>query len=267
MEISKLSSVYFWPSDISFAPNPYPDVFDLCAAALTFNTEDKDKAVRDFKPYYHKLVGGTYRVNIYDTTGHTFKLLAISPNGVVFGEIDFTTIAATNYHYAVFSVTGWDPKLMFAIYDVDDEKIYGVSDYHSISDTAIHGRSLTLTCSNPGFVYNYLHTSSLVLLRIPAVFSGRTTAEDIETDDTIDTRYLLSSEVKSQRLLKVLPVPAHIHNQIAVALKCSSLVIAGKSWIQEESYRQDQIAEDFEYYYGRVNLTEQGSTIRNVYKA
>lgn len=271
MNISTLSSVVFWPCDISFAADPYPDAFDLCQAGLTFNTEVNDDRVRIRPHYFHKLESSdTIKVAIFDNTTHVIKLLLLDEDGTVLDSADFAPVDATNYQVAQApSLVGYEAtKVMFAIYDENDGKIYGISDYHYIRESiAARIASVLITHGNAGFDYDYAHKTLSFQVRMPGVFNEGVPAEEIEVDDTIDTRYLLSSEVKKLRTLKVFPVPSHIHHQLSVILKCSSLSIVSKSWIQEEGYDVTRVAEGYQYLKGRVNLTEQGSTIRNVYKA
>lgn len=268
--VSPLSSVVFWPCALAY--NDINNLIDVCALAVTFNTEDKNKAIRDFQPYFHKILKtDTITVALdADVPANVIKLLAITEAGVA-TVIKAFTVVNGDYLSAVVStaeLAAFDgQKIYFAVWDDTADTIDAVSDLTSVQ-TVIHGgRSVVVDYQNSNYDYAGASKDTAFQVRLPATFSLETSPEEIESEEHADGNVVgLTSSIKTQRLLKLLPVPPHIHRQVKVAIKCTSLQIKSKSWAQEEAYELGIIHEDFEFSWGRVRLTEQGSMIRNVYK-
>lgn len=268
--VSPLSSIVFWPCVLEY--DDINDPIDVCTLAVTFNTENKDKAIRDFAPYFHKILKtDTITVAVdADTPANVIKLLAITEAGVA-TVIQTFAVVDGDYLSAVVSNTELDPfngqKIYFAVWDDTTNTIDAVSDLTSILTTISGGRSVVVDYQNSNYDYAGASKNTSFQVRLPAVFSLQTSPEEIESEEHADGNVVsLTSAIKSQRLLKLIPVPPHIHRQVKIALKCSSLQIRSKSWAQEEAYETPPINEDFEFAWGRVRLTEQGSVVRNVFK-
>lgn len=273
MNISKLNPIHFFLLGVPIAYDnvtPAPIDLSLATFAVTFNREDRREYVRDFKPYYHKIVPGndTLIDVLADDATDTFKVLIFDTSGVKLAQVDMAQVGATSHVTATLGGTELTAyigqRVVFAIFNDTDDVILAVTDAIDIVSSVY--QSTKILYQNPNVDYADANKDSVFNLQLRAAFAIPDYPEEIQNDTYSNgTAVLLTSEVKERRLLKVLPVPGYVHQKIKIALKCGSITIAGLSWVQETAYEKGEIQEDFEFTWGSVWLTLQGSTIRNVY--
>lgn len=270
--VSILSSVYFFRHEVEFDGAE----FDLCASEATFNTEDKKGAVKDFKPYFHKLVKsdeikiGIVAEPVSDTD---YKLQIYNKDGEVVSTQAFTNVTDTLFHEVTANISGLDDygRYFFVIAKEGSPwNMFAISDVHILYPSANPpNKSELITVSNEGTSIDYENADSdtAFTTRVTAAFHRPNYPEDVESD-TLSTGnpVLLSSSVKKQRQLRLLPAPGYLHFKMKVILKAYNITIREDDYKQEEGYELKWIDDDHEFAHGQTFLTELDSTIRNLYK-
>lgn len=265
----------------SFPPQDYDPAASLTFSDWTFNLRYKGGVVKDYKPYFQKIVeddNATIQVRGEDET-HNIKLVIWNADGTVNTNLDMPYLAdSTDKYQVILNVAnlpaGRNVKYRIGVWDEDDESLVFVSDLfwvYPILLTSKLQKTLLLSCSNAGSIdYADAYSETVFPFRVDASHQREVPTETIESD-----RYAsglpvqLTGEVRWKRLLKILPAPAYIHHKIQAMMKARTFSIQGIHLVQEEPYEINWAHEDNEYGTGRVLLSKgnyNDSVLRNVFK-
>jgi hypothetical protein len=102
-------------------------------------------------------------------------------------------------------------------------------------------------------------------LRIPAIFFEERFPEEIEEIELSDNSSIqLNAQVKSQKFLKVKPMPFYMHKKTKLALSFQTVTIDGEEWIKSEAYEIQAGNERHPFRKATCWLTEKDYLVRNV---